>query len=327
MPLLLGVGGFAFVKSDRRTVKQIGRIVFGIAFILISLGFLRETMDPIRDSAFLPALAGYLERDFTAAFLIGVALAFVMHSSLAVILMCITLVTIEAVPVAAGVSLVLGANLGSALIPLWLSRSMSPAARRPLLANLVLRGFWAVVVLVLVKYLPMLHFISTSSASQTLVNAHLAFNLSLLFLALPFTARLERLFVQLLPDIAEVQLSHEIEHRSILDDSMLDTPALALASLRREVLRMVQLCEAMLSPVMEVYRSGDKEHARALIAQDQHLNDALDGIRKYVADLATVSMTKVDKELSYDLVEYAIAIETVGDRTWLNAWCLGHCKN
>lgn len=204
---------------------------------------------------------------------------------------------------------------------------MSPAARRPLLANLVLRGFWAVVVLVLVKYLPMLHFISTSSASQTLVNAHLAFNLSLLFLALPFTARLERLFVQLLPDIAEVQLSHEIEHRSILDDSMLDTPALALASLRREVLRMVQLCEVMLSPVMEVYRSGDKEHARALIAQDQHLNDALDGIRKYVADLATVSMTKVDKELSYDLVEYAIAIETVGDRTWLNAWCLGHCKN
>ena len=126
MPLLLGVGGFAFVKSDRRTVKQIGRIVFGIAFILISLGFLRETMDPIRDSAFLPA-----------AFLIGAALAFVMHSSLAVILMCITLVTIEAVPVAAGVSLVLGTNLGSALIPLWLSRSMSPAARRPLLANLV----------------------------------------------------------------------------------------------------------------------------------------------------------------------------------------------
>lgn len=104
MPLLLGVGGFAFVKSDCRTVKQIGRIVFGIAFILISLGFLRETMDPIRDSAFLPALAGYLERDFTAAFLIGAALAFVMHSSLAVILMCITLVTIEAVPVAAGVA-------------------------------------------------------------------------------------------------------------------------------------------------------------------------------------------------------------------------------
>ena len=313
VPLLLGVGGFAFVKSDRRTVKQIGRIVLGIAFILISLRFLRETMDPIRDSAFLPALAGYLERDFTAAFLIGAALAFVMHSSLAVILMCVTLVTIEAVPVAAGVSLVLGANLGSALIPLWLSRSMSPAARRPPLANLVLRGFWAVVVLMLVNYLPILHFISTSSASQTLVNAHLAFNLSLLFLALPFTARLERPFVQLLPDIAEVQLNHEIEHRSILDDSILDTPALALASLRREVLRMVQLCEAMLTPVMEVYRSGDKEHARALIAQDQHLNDALDGVRKYVADLPTVSMTKADKEFSHDLAEYAIAIETAGD--------------
>ncbi len=64
VPVLLAIGGGFFIKSESRKVKQAGRIILGIAFILISLRFLRETMDPIRDSAFLPSIAGYLEKDF-----------------------------------------------------------------------------------------------------------------------------------------------------------------------------------------------------------------------------------------------------------------------
>ena len=139
IPVLLAAGGGLFVKSDRRPLRQAGRIILGIAFILISLRFLRETMDPIRDSDFLPAIANYLARDFVTAFLVGAALAFAMHSSVAVILMCVTMVSIEAIPVVAGVSLVLGANLGSAIIPVWLTRGMENGARRVPWANLAVR--------------------------------------------------------------------------------------------------------------------------------------------------------------------------------------------
>ena len=104
LPVLLTVGGLLFLKSTRRTRKQAGRMILGIAFILIALRFLRETMDPIRDSAFLPAIAGYLARDYVTAFLVGAALAFAMHSSVATILMCVTVVAIGALPVEAGVS-------------------------------------------------------------------------------------------------------------------------------------------------------------------------------------------------------------------------------
>ena len=107
VPLLLTVGGYLFVKTDAKKARQFGRILMGIAFILISLRFLREAMDPIRESAFLPALAEYLARDYITAFLVGGALAFVMHSSVAAILMCVTLVQIGALPFEAGLSLLL----------------------------------------------------------------------------------------------------------------------------------------------------------------------------------------------------------------------------
>ena len=133
VPLLLAIGGWLFVKTEHRKARQLGRILMGIAFILISLRFLREAMDPIRDSAFLPAMAEYLARDYVTAFLVGAALAFVMHSSVAAILMCVTLVQIGAIPFAAGLSLILGANFGSAFIPVWLTRGMVISARRFLL--------------------------------------------------------------------------------------------------------------------------------------------------------------------------------------------------
>ncbi|MDE0208444.1 MAG: Na/Pi symporter [Boseongicola sp.] len=54
VPLLLSAGGWMFLKLDERSGRQIGQILIGIAFILISLQFLRAAVDPIRDSAFLP---------------------------------------------------------------------------------------------------------------------------------------------------------------------------------------------------------------------------------------------------------------------------------
>jgi phosphate:Na+ symporter len=68
VPVLLAVGGYLFVKTEAKKPRQLGRIILGIAFILISLRFLREAMDPIRDSAFLPAIAGYLARDYIRPF-------------------------------------------------------------------------------------------------------------------------------------------------------------------------------------------------------------------------------------------------------------------
>ena len=103
-PVLLAVGGLVFLKSDRRKLKQAGRIILGIAFILVSLRFLRETMIPIRESDFLPAIAAYLESDYLTAFIIGATLTFIMHSSVATILLCVTIVSIDALPVNAAIA-------------------------------------------------------------------------------------------------------------------------------------------------------------------------------------------------------------------------------
>lgn len=312
VPLLLAVGGWTFIRSTGRNAKQAGRIVLGIAFILISLRFLRETMDPIRDSDVLPAVASYLANDYVTAFIVGAALALVMHSSLAVVLMCVTLVGLQAFPVEAGVSLVLGANLGSSVIPVWLSRAMPPMGRRVPIANLVIRGSWAIVAVVLVNTFEILPLLATGGAGQTLVNVHIVFNVMQLA-ALPLCGLLQTPMARLLPDVTTMDAAMPLTHRSVLDDNALETPALALASLKHEVLRMSQITEGMMLPVMDLYSKFDKGRADLLKSEEVALNRALDGIRHYVSAIPPAEMRKRDHKEARELTEYAIALESAGD--------------
>lgn len=311
VPLLLAIGAGFFIKSERRQLRQAGRIILGIAFILISLRFLRETMDPIRDSGFLPAMAAYLERDFIGAFVAGAALAFVMHSSVAVILMCVTVVAIGAIPVAAGVSLVLGANLGSALIPIHLSRGMPPLARRIPMANLIIRGTAALLAVVAVAKLPVLPLFSALGPAQTLITLHILFNL-LLLLTLPFVRFLEPSMARLFPDTARLDTENPA-FRSVLDDAAFANPALALPNLRRELLRMMQIVESMFAPTMELYSTFDKPRMQSIRGWDSHVNTALDCIRRFVSSFPDQKLSKQDRKLAREMAEYAIALETAGD--------------
>ena len=312
VPLLIAAGGGFFIRSERRRLRQAGRILLGIAFILIALRFLRETMDPIRDSPFLPSIAGYLAKDFITAFLVGIGLAFLMHSSVAVILMCVTLVAIQTISVQAGVSLVLGANFGSALIPIWLSRNLNATGRRVPLANLLLRGSGAVVALFVINRFEVLPYLGGLETAQTLINVHILFN-TVMLLWLPFCKKLEAPLTSLLPAGTGDDSELPFARRSVLDESALDKPQLALASLKREVLRMSEVVEATMAPVMEIYLNYDPKRAAALLRHDKYVNFALDNIRRYVAAMSARKMTKPELKKARELTEYAIALESAGD--------------
>ena len=312
-PILMVVGGGLFLKTERRSFRQAGRIIMGVALILLSLDLLRATMEPIRESSFLPAISAYLERDYVTAFLSGAALAFVMHSSVATVLMCVTVVAIGALPLSVGISLVLGANMGSALIPVWLCRGYTPQAKRIPLANLIIRGVAAVIVLFVLNSGLMNEVKSAIGGAQGLILLHIAFN-AMLLLAIPFCRFLDRPVSALLPQPVVHKPEHDNPHfRSVLHDGDGLPPEQALANLRREVLRMSGILADMFTPLMRLYASYDPTRVKAINAQDEVINDALDGVRRFASALSDDDMTKAQRKDRRALVDYAIAIEAAGD--------------
>lgn len=311
MPLLLLIGGFLYLKSERRTFKQSGRVFLGISLILISLGLLRGAVAPIQESNILPSVAGYLSNDLLTAFLAGSALAFLMHSSVAMVLMVVAVVGLGAIPANVGLALVLGANLGSALIPVWLTRSLDVRQRRIPVANLVLRGAAAIIALFVIDRIGVPSSFGSLGPSQMVVAAHVTFNallLPLVVLAQP----LDRLVSMYLPD-TNADAHVPLHHRSVLDETALSTPVRALGSMRREVLRMSDVLSGMLIPAIDAYSGYDREKFHEIRDEDQVLNKALDGIRLYAAKMPRDDMDKAQNREMRTLIDYAIALEAAGD--------------
>ncbi len=313
IPALMALGGGLYLKSRFHNLRQFGRVFLGIGLILLSLQMLRDAVEPIQNGDLMPAIAAYLESDLISAFLLGMVLAFVMHSSVAVVLMAVSIVAVASMPFVAAISIVLGANLGGALVPMWLTRDLQQPGKQIPIANFIVRGSTAVVALLLLMTFKLDFFPEQYQTADGLVLIHLLFN-AVLIIYLPFTGIISSLMDRLVykPETKEVD-EHTIWDRTALDRNLIDSPQFAIACVHREVLRMSQLIEYMVNPVMKRYAEGDQDSIDSHQALDLKVNKALTDIRLYVADIGEHELVKSDRRKMRNFMEYAINLEACGD--------------
>ena len=315
IPFLLISGGWMFLKGTQRNLRQTGRILVGIALILVSLGMIADATVPLRQSEALPAIVGYLREDIFTSFLLGALFAWFVHSSVAAILLIASLAGQGLVPVELGIALVLGANCGGALIPVGLTRAAPPAARRVPIGNLIFRGAGAMLALLVFGQVDFpIELIGSNPAAQ-IVMLHVLFNLAIVLVFVPLTGTLEPLLIRLIPDAKAVTEPTDLlaSRVSALDRSVLHTPRLALSSATRELLRMSEIVEVMLRPVMELYETGDKIKVKELRRLDREVNKANSDIKLYLAEVNRGTMSAEEAQRGMVLANFAINLEHVGD--------------
>jgi phosphate:Na+ symporter len=311
-PVLLIVGTGLFFKAETRKLRQTGRALAGIGLIFVAFALLGEATEPLRESPVLPGIVNYLGNDLFTAMLAGAAIAWLLHSSVAAIVLLVTLTTHGLVPIEAAASLLIGANVGGALIPFVLTRGGAVVSRQIMAGNLLLRGGAAIIAIVVLAagardYLP-----GATNAAR-LVNLHLIFNALLLLAGLPLVKPVTALMARLIrkPSAAEAgELALGLPP-SCLDPGSIGEPAMALANTTRELIRMAEIVARMFEPIMEIYRTGDPEKIRQAKAMEAAVDRAQSEIKLY---LASISFTAAEEEKQgHDLAAIAVNLEYVGD--------------
>ncbi len=312
VPVFLIAGGLLFLKGKARVVRQIGRVLMGIAFILLSLRLIGEATEPIRSSPYLAPVVQGLSEDLLMAFAGGAMLAFVFHSSVAAVLMLAAFCAQGILPLEAGLPLVLGANAGSGLIAVWLTRNMHDKARRIALGNFMVRVSGGLAVLVLLRHIALpLDAVADTPAGQ-LVSFHFLFNAALVVVFLPLVVPLAALTRHLVPAAIDPSQGRA-RPASALDRNVLTSPGLALASATRELLRMSEQIELMLSPVMELFVTTNANAAQRIREIEMDVNEAQTGIKLYLAEMNQGQLSPDQAKRGMDLTGIAINLERVGD--------------
>src|ERR1700746_2814400 len=117
-PLLFVVGVIAF-RSGHARAKDLGRVAIGLGLMLLALHILIDTLVPAASAPTLRNLFADVTVDPIFSVALAATLTWAAHSSVATVLLIMSLAYSQFITPAAAMALVLGANFGSAINPFF----------------------------------------------------------------------------------------------------------------------------------------------------------------------------------------------------------------
>ncbi|SFP85874.1 phosphate:Na+ symporter [Bradyrhizobium sp. Ghvi] len=310
-PVLFVLGLVAFRTGPRSRIKDIGRICIGLGLMLLSLHILLDTLAPAENAPGVRVVMSAITGDPILCIIVAAAITWAVHSSVASVLLIMSLAYSQFITPDAALALVLGANLGSAVNPVFEgARRDDPASYRLPVGNLFNR------VLGIALVLPFLGTIASHmhawqpDLAKMIATFHIAFNVGTAVIFIGLLDTMSRLLTRLLPD--RVQDTDPARPR-YLDESALETPSLALADAARETLRMGDLVETMLRKVMAAMMTGDRSLVDQVSKTDNVVDSLDEAIKLYVTKLTRGSLDESEGRRAMEIISFAINLEHIGD--------------
>ncbi len=310
-PVLI-IGGYFFYAGDNQTgpLRQVGRILVGLGLMILALSLIRESAQPLKESETLPLLLKPLDADPVLAVLVGVIMTWIAHSSLAIVLLLVSLSAGGVMPIHLSLMMVLGANIGTVIAPLIASFRDAPAAARIPAGNLVMR---LTAVLLVLPFVDVIHDWLKDFAGgdkRTIVNFHMAFNIFTAVLFLPFLGPVSALVTKFVPD---KEKSGDESEPKYLDTKVLDTPTVALTNAARESLRVADLTDQMLQTAWDAFQKNDQALVDRAKATDTVIDKIYKAIKAYVVRINQGTLTSEETKRHFQILTFATNLEHIGD--------------
>src|SRR4051812_17713658 len=308
--VLVALGVLLFMSTEADRLRGVARVTIGLGFMLLALVHIGGAAAPLRDSALFRSLLTGLAGEPILGFLAAIAVAWLVHSSLSIVLLVMSLAAGGALPLPLALALVLGANVGGALAPFLTLSGSPPAGRRVPLGNLMMRAAVAVPALFLVKPIAGWMLVIESDPGRLTINFHTAFNLVVAALCLPLVPLVAMLATRLLPDLPQTAASNEPKH---LDPTVLDTPSEALGCAMRETLHMGDRVADMLRQALVVFEKSDAKLMKEVEKADNAVDALHEAIKLYMVKLSKSEMTEEESRRYVEIITFTTNLEHVGD--------------
>ncbi|HUZ64126.1 MAG TPA: Na/Pi cotransporter family protein [Acetobacteraceae bacterium] len=308
---LVLIGVIMFRRGQVTRARDLGRVAIGLGLMLMALHQLLAIVSPVESQPLMHSLFGLLASQPVMAVLLAAVLTWAAHSSVAVVLLVMSLAARGVVPPEAALALVLGANLGTAINPLLEGvQGEDPAARRVPIGNLVNRIIGVALALLLLGPIGRLVHRLDASPAQAVADFHTLFNLVLAVVFLPVLAPYARALKRFLPSRID---SIDPARPLYLDESAQENPPVALAGAAREALRMADVLETMLAGAVDALVGGDRKRIEATRRMDDVLDRLNSAIKAYLTMIDPEALTEADHARLSQILTFAMNLEHAGD--------------
>ncbi|NKB63171.1 MAG: hypothetical protein GKR95_13975 [Gammaproteobacteria bacterium] len=312
--ILLVVGMLLNLSMSTWRGKCFGRILLGLGLMLISIQLMKHTIAPLTAIPLPDEWLLILKSVPWLAMILVAGATWFSHSSVAMVLVIAALSQSRLLPPDLFAPMLLGVNIGAGLIVLPMVGISNTEARSVVISNILLRTTFGLILLFTVPFwIEFLPRLSPQPGSQV-VFLHIGFNLLLVILFFPFSAKLvTRVLDKLNQRELERSASLSIAAGSGLDPSMLQQPTSALSSARREAYRLGDITETLFSRALGMFAADDQSQIERIVESDREINARNRVIHQYLSEARRhISDAGLERSLD-EILQFASTMENIGD--------------
>nr|WP_315238257.1 Na/Pi cotransporter family protein [uncultured Albidiferax sp.] len=310
-PLFIFVGVVMFLSTKDGTAGRLGRVLIGLGLMLLALRLVVDATEPLLASPVVRGLLAAVSSDVLMEITLGMVLAVLAYSSLAVVLLIAALAASHVIQMDVALGLVLGANLGSGALAVLTTSKSAIEVRQVTVGNFVFKLMGVVMVAPLVGLWLRHVQPSMPDATHGVVLFHLAFNVAMSVAFIGLTQLVAKVMEKLLPKPpAQPAERTRPQH---LDPSALSTPSLAISCAAREALHQADVVETMMLGILTVIKDNDLTLAEELRKLDDTVDRLYSAIKYYLTKISREALSEEESRRWTDIISFTINMEQIGD--------------
>ena len=324
------------IYSKKR--KSIGDFLFGIAFMFLGLGTLRQTgidIDLAHNQPVLDFFASFDPNSFytTIIFLlIGSIMTMCVQSSAAIMAITMILCSSGVLPIYQGIALVMGENIGTTVTSNIAALTANAQARRAAFAHMFFNIFGVIWVLCVFK--PFINMVcgfvgydenlvkgtpafmaNAAKLSFVLAAFHTTFNVSNTFILIWFIPQIEKLVCKVIkPRKAEEEDDFRLR---FISTGLMLTPELSVLEAQKEIQSFSERIHRMFGMVRELLETKDANSFVKIFTRIEKYEGISDNmeieIAKYLDQVSDAHLSDETKAKIRAMLREISEIESIGD--------------
>ena len=339
------------IYSKKR--KIVGDFIFGISFMFLGLGTLRQTgidMDLAHNQPVLDFFASFNPHSFSTTIIflvIGSVLTMCVQSSAAVMAITMILCSTGVLPIYQGIALVMGENIGTTVTSNVAALTANTQARRAAMAHMVFNVFGVLWILCVFK--PFINLVcgwvgfdtemekgapgfyaNAAKLSFVLAAFHTTFNLSNTFILVWFIPQMEKLVCKI---IRPKKNADEDDFRlRFIQTGIMKTPEISVLEAQKEIHSFAERIQRMFGMVKELLGETNPDKFVKLFTRIEKYEGISDNmeieIAKYLDQVSDAHLSDETKAKIRAMLREISEIESIGDSCYniartINRRCKG----
>ena len=310
-PLLAFIGILLYMcKSEKK--KGVGTILIGFAVLMTGMTTMSNAVLPLQNEAWFTSLFVRFSNPLLGV-LVGAVVTGIIQSSSASVGILQALSATGVITYGSAIPIIMGQNIGTCVTALISSVGANKNARRAAMVHLYfniigvtifLTGFYGL------NAVCHFAFVNTTIEAWGIAVVHSVFNILATAILLPFANGLEKLAILTIPDAPE-----EKEGFALLDDRLLNTPAMAVERARSATADMAELARVGVVQAMSLTHSWNDELAQKVRDEETKVDRYEDALGTYLVKLSSRELNHADSQSVNTLLHTISDFERISDHS------------